>query len=277
MKIYILGNSPILPYLVEHLKDFCDIKVENNDYGKTLDVEKITASDLILEHHFVDAIILLDLQQIDQKIYLKDGFKTLDESVFKTHQHALWFTINTNDRMEYFIDKYNITHFNFSNISPFYITSKIALSDLLIKQLIEDNSKLLYQQKTLILGYNDHAKVLCEALTANRMIVIVSDTLLQSLLEAKEDGYGILLKEEINTSPIQFDNVIIEDSFFNKLFKRNDIQNIYYIDYKEEMKEMKNRKIIFPYTFISQKYVKLIGENLATSFKKEIRDYFKGE
>lgn len=277
MKVYILGNSIILKDLCFQLKDFCDLKIENNQYGKDLDVDKITTCDLIFEHHYVDCMILLEMPKTNKKLELLDGKASYDENIFKNHKNTIFFYIHKNDLFEYYQDKYDLIAINLTDISPFYITSKIALSEQILTNCIQENNKLCYQQKALILGYNDYANVLAETLSNNRMIVIVSDIHLQSLLDAKEEGYGILLKEEINNTPIQFDEVFIFDEFYFKYYKRKDKENIYFIDCNEALMDNKNAKIIYPFQLVFNKYSSLMAQNIASSFKKSLREYLKGE
>ncbi len=276
MKLFIIGENPIVPYVIEQLKDLYDIKVDLNTYTKDLDIEKLSVSDLTLKTSFADAILLLNLDMLQQKIILKDGTRNLNESVFEIFQKSLWFTLNTNDELNRLIDKFDLNHFNLSNTTPFFITSKLALSELFLEKIIHNSPKLLHQQKVLMLGYSDTSRLISETLSTNRMIVIVCDRFLQKLVEAKKDGYGIVLKEELNTLPITFDFVIVDDEFFINFLKRNDIHSRYFINYKEGKNKAEDYEQIEPYKLICAHYTKLIGQNIASSLKKEIKEYFKG-
>ena len=275
MKLFIIVDNPVVPYLIESLKNYYDIKVDLNDYTKNLDVEKLTISDLTLKTNFADAILLLNIKKINQKIHLVDGCKTLNESIFELYKQSLWFTININDKLNYLIDKYDLKHYNLSNTTPFYITSKLALSEIILQKILQNSQKLLHQQKVLVLGYSDTSKILCDQLSANRMIVIVSDRLLQELVDAKQDGYGIILKEEINNTPIHFDCIIIDDDYFIKTLKRGNNQHCLVIDYKEENKNDESFEYLYPYELICQHFSKLMAQNIASSLKKECFKYFK--
>lgn len=80
MKLYIIGENPIVPHLIDLLKKDYDIKVDINAYTKDLDVEKLTVSDCTLKTSFVDVILLVNNKQIHQKMTLKDGTKTLNDA-----------------------------------------------------------------------------------------------------------------------------------------------------------------------------------------------------
>lgn len=275
MKIYIIGENPIVPHLIALLAKDYEIKVDCNVYTKDLDVEKLTVSDLTLKTNFVDVIFLVNTKQIHQKIILKDGSKTLNDAIFNLYQESLWFSLNMNSLMNYYVDKYDLKHYDLSEISPFYICSRLAFNEIVLQKMITQSQKLLHQQKVLILGYSTTTKLLCELLSSNRMIVVVSDRLLQELIEAKQEGYGILLKEEINTTPIHFDTIIIEDEYFINQIKSADNQQIYFINYKEENTKQEHIHCLNPYELVCTHYPKLIAQNVASSFKKEIREYFK--
>lgn len=275
MKLYIIGENPIVPHLIDLLKKDYDIKVDINAYTKDLDVEKLTVSDCTLKTSFVDVILLVNNKQIHQKMTLKDGTKTLNDAFFDLYKESLWFSLNMNSLMNFYIDKYDLKYYDLSQVSPFYICSRLAFNEIVLNKMLSRGQKLLHQQKVLILGYQTTTKLLCELLASNRMIVVVSDRLLQELIEAKQEGYGILLKEEINTTPIHFDTIIIEDEYFINKIKRVDNQQIYFINYKEEKSASDSTESLNPYELVCEKYPQLIAQNVASSFKKEIREYFK--
>ena len=191
MKLYIIGENPIVPHLIALLAKDYEIKVDCNVYTKDLDVEKLTVSDLTLKTNFVDVIFLVNTKQIHQKIILKDGSKTLNDAIFNLYQESLWFSLNMNSLMNYYVDKYDLKHYDLSEISPFYICSRLAFNEIVLQKMITQSQKLLHQQKVLILGYSTTTKLLCELLSSNRMIVVVSDRLLQELIEAKKEGEDI--------------------------------------------------------------------------------------
>lgn len=274
MKIYIIGENPVLPYLINALSTEYDIKTDINKYTKDLDVKKLSKSDMSLSTNFADLILILDLNIIDNKIELSDGLKTFNKNIIELYKDSYWITLHTNDKWDFIIDKYDLNYAILSEVSPFYITSKLATTQTILQQLIVDNNKLLHQQKTLVLGYSDMSKLLCDQLSANKMIVVVSDRLLKELVEAKKEGYGILLKEEINTKKIKFDNIIIDDYYFKDLIKTNDNQNVYIIDYKEQIIDT-TYKLILPCSLSCNLYTSLIAQNIISSLKKLIRDYYK--
>lgn len=276
MKAYIIGENKVFPYLYDNLKDFLEIYNDKNQYSIKGN-KVLKSSDLLLKTSFTDVIILLDCNIFEKKLMLDDCEINFDERIIENFKNCLWMGITYNEKIDYYIDKYNLNYINLSQSMPLFLTSKIALSEILLSKIIQTSSKLAHQRKILVAGYSASNKIICDLLSVNKNIVIVSDRMLHLLVEAKNDGYGILLKEELAKQPINFDIIILDDEYILKKIDFLPHQQVFFIDYEERKKEDKKYQVIYPYFEISQKYPKVIADSLKSCIKKEIKEYFRGE
>lgn len=276
MKAYLFGENGVYPQLVSELKKVMDITSDMHAYNQQNE-RSLKKSDVLLKTCFTDVIILLDLDILNQKIMLQDGEVEFSDNIIENFKKCLWIGMYKNETMEYFIDKYNLNYIDISTTMPYFLTSKIALSEIILEKILQKTHKLAHQNKILIASYSDNQKMIADLLSDNKYIVIVSDKLLHVLIEAKNDGYGILLKEEVEKQKMKFDAIILDDTNYLQSTSFQDKGNIYFIDYKEKIQNDKRITYIRPFHEITNKYPKVMAESIASSIKKEIREYFGGE